>query len=803
MQRIKKALAVLFIFSLSLVLIACNDTNKEKSEETYTVSFEGTDVENQSVQKDQIVNEPTNVTKEGYTFIGWYEDETYTTVFDFTKKITQDTKIYALFYTSIKTILDLGSKLEHGSVSTDIYFVKGTIKSIANSTYGNMTITDGDQSIFVYGVFGDNDIKFSELTNIPVVGDIIYIKGPIKKFNDDVELNNTKYIKHEKNDTTEKVTVTFAETSLKPMTISKGQTIEEPQQPNKEGFIFAGWYSDKEYTKAYDFKSAIDADITIYAKYIDLTQYAEMDLLSARSQTIGTNVIIKGVVAQITYADKHKPNGVFIVDDTNAMYIFDDKIASEVEIGNYIKVAGTRKNFILEKEQPAAQKHQYEGAIQVADTYLMELTKGNQNFNKDWIPETTIKELHDTKPYDKNITGTIYKVNAFIRKVEGKGFDNYYFNDLDDKTGFYAYTANSGSDFKWLDEYDGQLRTVYLSVINAKSSPSDIIYRVIPMSIEEVYSYNTDYNPEFAVKYRAKEQFTNNYLEGYSPEVDLITTVEFETLGIKNTNLTYTSSNTEALEFITENNKLTFKVKNKGIITVTITGTYEDKEYQEEIQIEVFSTPNVDIKTIEDILKLEDETEVYVEGNIIASLVNKTGFYIVDQTGIIAVQLVQDEFNKIALGNKVIIKGKKTHDGVKYGKDNQLSSVGQLVIDDAVIIANKYGNHQYESDILIKNKTLSDFINLKATEEHTDKVYLLEAKIEYKETPFSSNYLLTEGKNSLNIYSANGGQLSFLEPYKDQTVQVEFAVVNWNGKTAGAVLAVIIDGQRIPNPSNF
>ena len=46
------------------------------------------------------LNKPTNPTKAGYTFAGWYIDENYSTQFDFENTtITEDTVLYAKFVT--------------------------------------------------------------------------------------------------------------------------------------------------------------------------------------------------------------------------------------------------------------------------------------------------------------------------------------------------------------------------------------------------------------------------------------------------------------------------------------------------------------------------------------------------------------------------------------------------------------------------------------------------------------------------------------------------------------------------------
>jgi uncharacterized repeat protein (TIGR02543 family) len=51
--------------------------------------------------------------------------------------------------------------------------------------------------------------------------------------------------------------------------ITKNGKAVKPADPNKEGFIFAGWYSDKGLTVEYDFNTLITSDITIYAKWTE------------------------------------------------------------------------------------------------------------------------------------------------------------------------------------------------------------------------------------------------------------------------------------------------------------------------------------------------------------------------------------------------------------------------------------------------------------------------------------------------------------------------------------------------------
>lgn len=65
-----------------------------------TVSFDtdgGTAIADQTVRVGAKAEKPADPTKSGYTFAGWYKEDTFTTVFDFDDAITADTTVYAKF----------------------------------------------------------------------------------------------------------------------------------------------------------------------------------------------------------------------------------------------------------------------------------------------------------------------------------------------------------------------------------------------------------------------------------------------------------------------------------------------------------------------------------------------------------------------------------------------------------------------------------------------------------------------------------------------------------------------------------
>ncbi|MGO4983015.1 InlB B-repeat-containing protein [Collinsella sp. Sow4_E3] len=50
-------------------------------------------------------------------------------------------------------------------------------------------------------------------------------------------------------------------------TPASGSTVTKPADPTREGYTFAGWYTDEACTEAYDFSAAVTADMTLYAKW--------------------------------------------------------------------------------------------------------------------------------------------------------------------------------------------------------------------------------------------------------------------------------------------------------------------------------------------------------------------------------------------------------------------------------------------------------------------------------------------------------------------------------------------------------
>ena len=623
------------------------------------------------------------------------------------------------------------------TLTADSYYIYGTIVKVSNSLYGEMTITDGVNELYIYGVYsGDGNTRYDAMDEKPVAGDEVVLYGKLKTYNGTPEM-------------------------------------------------------DRGYLQAFNH---VKQDI-------DASDYVEMTIKDAREAEVGKLVKLTGVVSQITYAFGQVPNGFFLVDNTSSIYVYGSEVTGNVKEGNTVTVIGEKTYYVLDSEKANAEKFGYDGCCQIQNVSLIENDKQVSEYDKSWIQETTIKDIIDT-PISENITTLIYKVKGLISKAEGTGFTNYYINDIDGKTGTYTYTACNGSDFAWLDQYDGKICTVYVTAINAKSTSTGCFWRFLPIEvIDEGYTFNLDDAAEYALKYHVAEQFLNEYTA--NPELELITKVDNELIGVSGVEISYSSSNTNVAYFETVDDKVIFNTKESGTATITVTATYGDVTATKEIELTVSKPITYDSITVLEAINTADDTEVIVKGIVMSSLVNQNGFYLNDGTGVIAVVFANAaDLDLISLGNEVIIKGTKDH----KVKDSYTGK-GQINIYNAELLVNNYGNHEYDTSTFITGKTVNDLYNLSINEDHSTDVYIIEGIVKFNVSAYFTSVSITneDGSVSLTLYSSSAAQYSFLEAFADQKVTLEIAACNWNSKNyyATCVVSVISGGIKVVNNSNF
>ncbi len=638
---------------------------------------------------------------------------------------------------TIKEAIELAQKAG-GAGTNEKYYIYGKVTEVSNATYGSMTIEDETGSLYVYGVYGsDLTTRYDALEDRPVVGDEVVLYGVLKTYNDTPEL-------------------------------------------------------DRGYLQALK-HNKVEVDDSNYPQEV-------MDIASVRELEKGELVRISGVVAQITYANGMLPNGFYLVDETGSIYVYGTDATAQVREGNKVTLIGEKTHYILENEQYNAQKYGYAGCNQIQKATVVENDNQVNEWNKAWVEETTVKDIMDT-PATVDITTSIFKVNALVKKVEGTGFTNYYFDDLDGVTGSYTYTSCSGADFTWLDEFDGKICTVYLSVINAKSTSAGCIWRFLPIEvIDEGYKFDQTKGAEFVAKYYVKDQFLSKYES--DPELELITKVSNDLIGIANASISYGSDNEEVVYFETVDGKVVMHTQGDGVATVTATVKYNGQEAEASVTINVSTPIEYEHISVKEAIALEDGTEVILRGIVASSLVNQSGFYLIDETGVIAVVAPESEVSLLSSGDEVVIKGTKTH-RIKEG----YMGAGQINIDSATILVNYYGNHEYSTSTFDNSKTLAELYALSHLEDHSTEVYVVDAIVEVVETGFYTSIKIksVDGKTTMSLYCSSANQYQFLKQYNGKVVSLELALCNWNGKNyyAGCVISATYEGVKTINTLNF
>ena len=620
------------------------------------------------------------------------------------------------------------------TVTEKEYLVKGTIETVSNATYGEMTIKDETGSLYIYGVYDkDRETRYDALADKPVAGDEITLLGKLKMFKGTPEM-------------------------------------------------------DRGYMQSFR-----HVDVS---ENIDLNQYTEKTISEARELEKGAKVKVSGTVAKITYANGMKPNGFYLVDNAASIYVYSGDIAAQVSVGNNVELAAEKAYWILDTEASYAAKFGYKGACQLDNAYLISNDKNNNNIDLSWCEEFTVKGILDT-PVTENITTNIYKVNAYVNKQENPGFVNYYIDDLDNKTGSYCYTQCNGSDYSWLDEFNGKICTVYLSPINCKSTTSGCTYRFVPIKVvDENFTFDVANAPKFAIDYYAKDQFFASYQA--DPNMEVITSVSQEELGFENVAISYASSN-ENVAYFTGN---VFHVNESGTATITITATYSSYSYNDTVTVTVTNIGDIEYTNVKGAIDAQDDEVVTVRGIVASSLVNKTGFYLIDETGIIAIQINAEDLALIELGNDVIVKGVRNHAG------NKTKSIGQSNLVNAELVANLYGNHEYSTATFDSTKTIEELYDYDANIDYSTQAFVVTGTTYTKGDNYSSTVHIQgdDSNKAMRLYCSSAKQYSFLNDYYNEELKFEIALCNWNDKNyyTGCIISVILpDGTKVLNNSNF
>ncbi|MGE7694313.1 InlB B-repeat-containing protein [Lysinibacillus sp. NPDC094177] len=278
-------------------------------EKEYNVTFDvndGSTINSEKVKYGNKVTKPTNPTKAGYKFAGWYTDREFQNLFDFNSNINADTTLYAKWIPNkykVSFNVDGGSDVEsqtinHGEkvakpvaptkegYTLDGWYVNNTLFNFAD------TAITQDTTILAKWKPNKNKISFDSnggadvpdvITNYDTIieapnaptkegytfGGWYKESGLTNAWNfttDKVKASTTLYAKW----TSKQYTLSFdvdGGSAINSEKVKHGNKVTKPTNPTKSGYTFAGWYTDNKFETPFDFEKGITSDSTIYAKW--------------------------------------------------------------------------------------------------------------------------------------------------------------------------------------------------------------------------------------------------------------------------------------------------------------------------------------------------------------------------------------------------------------------------------------------------------------------------------------------------------------------------------------------------------
>ncbi|HRX14121.1 MAG TPA: leucine-rich repeat protein [Eubacteriales bacterium] len=132
--------------------------------------------------------------------------------------------------------------------------------------------------------------------------------------------------------------------------VDRGELAEEPAVPTRNGFRFDGWFTDEDCEQKFDFTTAINKDVTLYAKWTEIfsVRFFQTDGTLISEQNVPQGEILNEP------NDPQKNGYVFIgwYTDENCVQEYDFNIAVNANQSIYAKwVADTSRTWLVNFKQ--------------------------------------------------------------------------------------------------------------------------------------------------------------------------------------------------------------------------------------------------------------------------------------------------------------------------------------------------------------------------------------------------------------------------------------------------------------------
>ena len=401
---------------LALTCMACKGTIVDNSQ-NHTVTFQtnGADsISSKSVEDGEKVSEPDPAPqKNGYDFMGWYTDSSFTTKYDFDTPVTSNITLYAKW--QIQTFSIVFDTNGGSAVETQIVEYDKTVAIPANPTkdgyefggwYLGKDFETARKFNFATKIHGNYKLyaKWVEKTQQNNPDDQSNITNPDNQENEgqgtqagedeeggennEGETNNEGEVSNgggtnDEGETNEsggktdpvdptnledtpeppkpvmfKVTFeTSGGTAITQVQVQDGERVAEPQTPVKEGYTFGGWYSDSSFTddSKYDFNNAVFGNTTLYAKWtiLNFTVIFVVQNDPDSPTQVSQKVNYKETVTKPSDPEKEGYifGGWYADEELNTAYNFDTLVTAPVTIYAKWTIKTFKVDFIVQDNQ--------------------------------------------------------------------------------------------------------------------------------------------------------------------------------------------------------------------------------------------------------------------------------------------------------------------------------------------------------------------------------------------------------------------------------------------------------------------
>ncbi len=342
-------------------IVPAGQQNKPSDEvKSYTVTFNlncgsNDTYQTATVNEGNTTKKPSDPTRTGYAFNGWYKEKTGGTAFDFAAKITGDITLYAHWTAkssgggSNGSGSSGGGKKTYYTVTFDFNDGRAVeskeIESGDKATVPTEPTRDGYQFI---GWYTDNGtFKNSYNFETAVTGKLtLYAKW--QEDTGTFDFNDGRAVESKK--------------------IKSGDKVTAPTEPTRDGYQFIGWYTDKDTLEnKYNFDTTVTSGLTLYANW---------------QKIIGNK--------EDSYISVPNSKNIAIDSDSGIMYINNEILIHAKQ--------GTKRSDVV----ALVEKHNGEivGEIPVTDTYQVRFTKTYDTYNK----LTELQKLLESKEIVERIS---------------------------------------------------------------------------------------------------------------------------------------------------------------------------------------------------------------------------------------------------------------------------------------------------------------------------------------------------------------------------------------------------------------